>query len=244
MTLKTKTVAGTIGDEFRQIHLIEGTKIAPIAKATGEFLAEWPRFQKLTRERQAAHIAKQYEKNAAKADAREAGRRGEKYDHKAAKKRLADAKSTRNELDLRFEEACGRIEQMIDDYRSLLIEHGQALRDEAFSDAEESVRTATTARTMADKALGGLDASLGVLGGLDLLAKGDHFAPKSARAGGRLSGSPIPHVGIAIDELTSAVTLAVEVLGEQKEAARSFATAALVEGTEDEDDWEDDEDDD
>jgi len=249
MTLKTKTLSGTIGDEFRQIHLIEGSKIAPIAQATAKILAEWPKLQKITRERQAAYIAKAYEKNSAKADAREAGRRGEKYDFKAAKKRLAEAKSLRNELDLRFEEACGRIEQMIVDYRALLIEHGPALRDEAFSDAEESLRTVTTARTMADKALGGLDASLGVLGGLELLAKGDYFAAKQARSHGRLNGSPLPHVSIAIDELSSAVALAAEVLGEQKTAA-SVADAMLaqardgeVEGSEDADDWDDDDDD-
>jgi len=243
--LKTRQLVGSIGDEHRNLHLIEGTAIAPLAKAASEIAAEWPKFRKLTTERQQAHIAKNYEKNAAKADAREAGRRGEKYDVKAAKKRLAEAKSIRNELDLRWEEAAGRLGQMIADYRALLVEHFDDLRAEALAAAEKAVLSLTTARGMADKAQGELDASFGVLAGLEFVAAGDHYKPGSLRAGGRKDRAPIPHLGIAVAGLATAIGLSLEVVEEQKTAAPKVVDeAALVEGTEDEDDWEDDDDDD
>jgi len=249
--LTTRQLAGTIGEEYRRIHLVEGTKIAPLAAATAALLAEWPKFQKLTRERQQAHVAKTYEKNAMKYDAREAGKRGEKYDVKAAKKRLAEAKSIRNELDLRWEEACGRIEQMIADYRALLVEHAPRLREEALKDAEEGVRTLTTARTMADKSQATLDASIGVLGGLISLTLGEPFTPRSLKAGGRMTGAPTPHIGIAVEGLSTAVGLASELLEQQRTNAaaadKALAQSQVVEGTEDSDDedgWEDDDDDD
>lgn len=228
--LKTRQLSGTIGEEYRQVHLIEGTKIAPLTKAAADISAEWPKFAKLTRERQQAHVAKRYEKNAAKADAREAGKRGEEYDVKAAKKRLAEAKSIRNELDLRWEQASGRIEQMISDYRALLVEHFDDLRAEALAAADAAVLNLTTARGMADKAQSELDATFGVLSGLESVAAGDHYRPGSLRAGGRKDRAPIPHLGIAVAGLATAIGLSLEVVEEQRTGRSLLDDFDLVDG--------------
>ena len=250
--MKTRQLSGHTSGGRRQFHVIDpkSTRIIEVAEAGEKLLAAWPTFQKLHRERQAAHVAAQYAKRSAKADARNAGLDGTPFDAKKAKKKRQATKEAAEEADLLWEQAGGKIDALVAAYRAVLSRNAAALRDEAMNEAENAIRSLTTARTMADKAMADLEANFGVLGGMAVVMGGGDLNPKGLKAGG-ISSAPLPYIGVGIDNLSTAVGLAVRVLDTQRREVivpQPEPVEPAVAVSDDDpaatDGWDDDEDDD
>jgi hypothetical protein len=214
-----------VGLSFSRFHLITGTSVAPVKKATAVVLADRAELEEARSSLASARAAADSASADLLAEAHAAGLRGGRYDPHAAqdkKRAVLDAAEVATAV---YEAASGRLISSYSAYLSAVAENAEALRVEALSRADSSVRSLTTARMMADRATAGLQSELNVLSGLQAVARGEAFAPGIITAGGDISQAPAVHAALAIEPLDRGIAFAVQVLAEVRGADERVAPA-------------------
>lgn len=224
----------------------DATSVAAIAKAGRRLIDAHKAFREIDRERTAAQGDPQRLAAEASVAAQDAGRDGKPVKPKELRKKVAAAIEHLADVELEWEAASSSLHTRRREYLDALAHHAPALAAEADNSIEAALMSLAGAAATARRAEAQLSSALAVRDAVSTVQEGGDFVPKAPRAkSGGMGGAPGPYVGIALENITTAIGYGSEIRDELQAREKAEATRARMEAEADEaPDLDEDEDDD